>query len=327
MNILDVKGLSVRFDTLEGAYPALDNISFSIAEGKTTCIVGESGCGKSVTALSIMRLLAPNAQVSSGEVLFNGSDLLKKAPKEMLAIRGKDISMIFQEPMTSLNPVYTVGWQLSEVYSNHAKMGRQQIRESAVTMLERVGIRDAQKMMGRYPHELSGGMRQRVMIAMALALNPKLLIADEPTTALDVTIQAQVLDLIKEISEKFSTTVMLITHDMGVVADIADYVIVMYLGRIVEQADAEAIFSSPRHPYTKGLLASIPPLNEDVDSLLTIPGHVPPAGAEFSGCSFSDRCPYAKDECLRSPPSLVQTEPGRMSACHFPIGLQGGEST
>ena len=316
--LLEIKNLSVCFRTLDGMVQAVDDVSLSAYKKKTTCIVGESGCGKSVTSLAIMRLLdAGNSEINRGEILVNGEDLLKKSDEEMLAIRGCELSMVFQEPMTSLNPVYTIDWQLREVFTNHTSLSREQARRHCVEMLGKVGILEPEACMKKYPHELSGGMRQRVMIAMALALNPKLLIADEPTTALDVTIQAQILELMKKLRDDYETAIVLITHDMGVVADIADKVVVMYAGKIVEEADVIDLFYRPLHPYTEGLLNSIPPLYSEVERLTAIPGSVPLPAEMPAGCRFAPRCQYCQKRCLEEAPALLELENGRKTACFF----------
>jgi oligopeptide/dipeptide ABC transporter ATP-binding protein len=274
--VLEVKGLKTYFYTEDGVAAAVDGIDFSISQGKTLGIVGESGCGKSVTSLSIMRLVAePEGKIVGGEIIFKGEDLLKKSEKEMRSIRGNEISMIFQEPMTSLNPVFTVGDQISEAIKLHQGLSNDEAAKKSIDMLKLVGIPMPEKRVNEFPHQLSGGMRQRVMIAMALACNPALLIADEPTTALDVTIQAQILELMKSLKERTGAAIMLITHDLGVVAEVADDIMVMYAGKVVEYGDVRSIFNNPMHPYTQGLLCSIPDISREVEKLDTIEGLVP----------------------------------------------------
>jgi oligopeptide/dipeptide ABC transporter ATP-binding protein len=306
--ILRINDLAVHFHMDKRIVPAVDGVSFSVSRGETLGLVGESGCGKSVTALSIMRLLpSPPARIVRGEIWFKGENLLDKTNEEMRKIRGNDISMIFQEPMTSLNPVFTVGYQISEVIMQHQNVSKKEALERAIEMLRMVKIPLPEKRIKQYPHQLSGGMRQRVMIAMALACNPELLIADEPTTALDVTIEAQILELINELKERFGSSVIMITHDLGVVAEIADKVAVMYAGRILEQADVHSIFNNPKHPYTQGLLEAIP----DIDlprgqRLKEIKGVVPLPDEIKVGCRFKSRCEYVRAECMVDEPPLMQ---------------------
>lgn len=310
--VLEVKNLRTSFSTEGGEVIAVDDISFSVEQGKTLGIVGESGCGKSVTSLSIMRLIPnPPGRVLSGEILYQGKDLLKLSMAEMRAIRGNEISMIFQEPMTSLNPVFTIGNQIREAISLHQRnLSNKDIQNKAVEMLKLVGISSPEKRVDDYPHQLSGGMRQRVMIAMALSCNPKVLIADEPTTALDVTIQAQILELLRELQDKIGMSLILITHDLGVVAEVADEVLVMYAGRVVEQGTVEEIFEKPKMPYTRGLLNSIPVFSQDPTEkvrkrrLETIPGIVPNLLSLPRGCRFQDRCTYVIDACRAKEPEL-----------------------
>ena len=299
---------------------AIDGVSFEIAEGRTLGLVGESGCGKSVTSLSIMRLIqSPPGKIVGGEILYRGRDLLKLNNEEMRKIRGNEISMIFQEPMTSLNPVFTVGNQIGEAIKLHQGLGKKETRQKTIEMLRLVKIADPESRVDAYPHQLSGGMRQRVMIAMALSCNPALLIADEPTTALDVTIQAQILELMKELQQKIGMALLLITHDLGVVAEQADEVAIMYAGKIVERATAQAIFNRPFHPYTVGLLNSLPGAGTAKKKRLdAIPGVVPSPLHLPSGCRFRDRCPKAADTCAQNEPQLVEKEPGHTVACHFP---------
>src|SRR5690606_32886872 len=301
--VLEINQLRTSFFTDDGEIPAVDNISFKLYPGEIVGIVGESGCGKSVTSLSIMGLLPkPQGKIVSGEILLNGEDLVKAKEKRMLEIRGNEIAMIFQEPMTSLNPLFTIGNQMIEALRIHKKTTKKQAFERSVEMLRLVGMPDAERVMKRFPHELSGGMRQRVMIAMALICEPKVLIADEPTTALDVTIQAQILQLMKEINQKLQTAILFITHDLGVVASLCERVIVMYAGKIVEEGDVKTIFNNPQHPYTIGLLNSIPDIREKKKRLYSIPGIVPLAGSIKQGCRFYSRCEVRMNRCLEDPP-------------------------
>lgn len=322
--LLEVKDLKTTFYTSDGRIPAVDGVSLTVKPGETLGVVGESGCGKSVTALSIMGLISyPPGRIEGGQILFEGEDLLKKSPEEMRAIRGNRIAMIFQEPMTSLNPVYTVGDQIGEVLQFHKGYTKVQAQEKAVELLRSVGIPEAEKRVKQYPHEMSGGMRQRVMIAMALACDPKLLIADEPTTALDVTIQAQILELMKDIKERFGTAIMLITHDLGVVAEMADRVSVMYLGRVVEEGTASDIFHHPRHPYTHGLLRSTPRLGQVVARLHVIPGVVPNPMFMPTGCKFNNRCEYATEKCRQEEPQLATVDGIHSVRCFHPLDGEG----
>ncbi len=325
--LLTVEGLKTYFYTEEGVVPAVDGVSFSVGKGETLGIVGESGCGKSVTALSVMRLIPnPPGKIIAGEIIFEGEDLLKKSEPAMRRIRGNDISMIFQEPMTSLNPVYTVGDQVAEAIRLHQGLDKRRAFERAVDMLRAVGIPSPEKRARDYPHQMSGGMRQRVMIAMALSCNPKLLVADEPTTALDVTIQAQILDLMRKLQSETGAAIMLITHDLGVIADMAERVIVMYAGRVVEMSDVVSLFRKPLHPYTEGLLHSIPRLDGEPKARLhVIPGTVPNPAHLPAGCRFASRCPYAQDICRIQDPTLEETEDGRFVAClrYREINTQG----
>ena len=314
--LLDVRSLSTYFITEEGVVRAVENVSFEIQPGEILSLVGESGCGKSVTGLSILRLLPiPPGRIASGEILFDGKNLLQLEEKEMERVRGNEISMIFQEPMTSLNPVFTIGDQIVEAILLHQGLDKGEARKRTIEMLDRVKIPDPESRIDAYPHQLSGGMRQRAMIAMALSCQPKLLIADEPTTALDVTIQAQVLRLLKEIQREMGMAVMLITHDLGVVAEIADRVAVMYAGRIVEVASIEAIFGQMRHPYTKGLLHSIPQLQEKRTRLNAIPGQVPNPLNLPVGCKFHPRCYLMIEDCKKEEPPLIQVNGDHFSRC------------
>jgi len=323
--LLSVRGLKVAFSTEQGPAPAVDDVSFDVNPGEVLGIVGESGSGKSVTALSIMGLLpSPPGRITGGEILFQGEDLLKKSRTEMRKIRGGAISMIFQEPMTSLNPVFSIGDQVSEAIRWHESLGPAAARDRAIEMLTKVGIPSPKRRLDDYPHQLSGGMRQRVMIAMALSCNPKLLLADEPTTALDVTIQAQILDLLRELQAEFHMAVILITHNMGVVAEFADRVMVMYAGRAAERAPVEQVFDHPSHPYTKGLLASIPDLDEDRRRLTAIPGMMPNPLALPPGCRFEPRCGYAIAACREALPPLIDVGPDHEAACIRALDVQRG---
>ena len=316
--ILQVKDLKTYFFDRTGKVPAVDGVDFTIRKGETLGIVGESGCGKSVTSMSILKLLPPEGKVVDGEIIFKGENIVNYSAEQMEKIRGKEIAMIFQEPMTSLNPVYTVGTQISEMITAHEKVSKKEVRERAIEMLRLVGIPSPEKRVDEYPHELSGGMRQRVMIAMALACEPDILIADEPTTALDVTIQAQIIELMQEMQEKNGNAIIMITHDLGVVADMADKIMVMYAGRPVEFGTAEEIFYESRHPYTWGLIRSIPEQAIDEKKPLTpIHGNPPSLMNLPEGCVFSPRCPYATDKCRKQRPERVVTESGHYSACHY----------
>jgi peptide/nickel transport system ATP-binding protein len=315
--LLEVEGLRTSFRQEEGGeFAAVDGVGFSLQAGRTLGIVGESGCGKSVTSLSIMGLL-PKGQgrISGGSIRFEGRDLATLSAAEMRALRGNRMAMIFQEPMTSLNPAFTIGDQLVEAIRAHRDMDAARARERAIEMLRRVRIPSPEQRVDEYPHKLSGGMRQRVMIAMALACEPRLLIADEPTTALDVTIQAQVLDLMRTLREETGTAIILITHDLGVVAELADDVLVMYSGRIVERAPVERLFARPQHPYTVGLLGSIPSLHLEQDRLHAISGQVPTPMTRVQGCRFAPRCPFAIEKCRAEDPPLLDMGDGHQSAC------------
>ncbi|HWO97029.1 MAG TPA: ABC transporter ATP-binding protein [Bacillus sp. (in: firmicutes)] len=307
--VLDVVGLNASFFTDEGEIPAVDHVDFYINEGEILGIVGESGCGKSVTSLSIMQLIpSPPGKITSGHIYFKGEDLVQASEKRMREIRGNDIAMIFQEPMTSLNPLFTIGNQLTEAIRIHRKWDKKKAKEHVINMLKLVGLPRPEELYGEYPHQLSGGMRQRVMIAMALLCDPQVLIADEPTTALDVTIQAQILQLMKELNEKLNTAIMLITHDLGVVAEVCDRVTVMYAGKVVEEADVQTIFKNPKHPYTKGLIQSVPDKRHKKDHLYSIPGNVPKPGSIKKGCRFAGRCEYAGNRCFQEDPLLYEVD-------------------
>lgn len=315
--LLEVKNLETAFDIDGAYYNAVDNVSFTVKPRQIVGIVGESGCGKSVMSLSIMQLLPKGiGKIRSGEIRFDGINLEKLTDREINKVRGKDISMIFQEPMTSLNPVFTIGFQLQEVLFNHQKISKQEARLKSISLLKSVGISRPEKLVDEYPHQLSGGMRQRVMIAIAIACQPKLLIADEPTTALDVTVQAQILELLKEIQEINDMSVILITHDLGVVAEMCDEVIVMYAGRIAEKTDVDTLFHNPKHPYTKLLMGAIPKMDEDVEELSSIKGIVPSLkNMPTHGCRFAARCPQAMPECTVKTPALAENEPNHEVAC------------
>jgi len=314
-NVLEIKNLRLSFGKDEDRVEVLSGVSLSVPEGKIVGVVGESGCGKTVTALSIMRLIPePPGKIEGGEIIFDGADLLKLSERDIRAIRGNRISMIFQEPLSSLNPVFSVGEQVGVAIRTHLRVSKKEEKERTVELLKLVGIPSPETRMNSYPHELSGGMCQRVMIAMALACNPELLIADEPTTALDVTIQAGILELINELREKLGMSVFLITHDLGIVAEVADEVYVMYAGKVVEHASTQNLFENPRHPYTVGLMNSIPGLNEKRERLSAIPGIIPSPKDFPVGCRFQDRCPLAIDRCRISEPTLEGIN-GHQSAC------------
>lgn len=314
--LVEVKNLQTYFYTEEGVVKAVDGVDYEIYPGETLGIVGESGCGKSVTSLSIMRLVeSPPGKIEGGEINFQGKDLTKLSEKEMRKIRGNDISMIFQEPMTSLNPVYTVGDQIIEAIMLHKGVKRKEARQQAIEMLQKVGIPLPEQRVDEYPHQLSGGMRQRVMIAMALSCDPQLLIADEPTTALDVTIQAQILELMNSLKESYGMAIMMITHDLGVIAEVSDRVAVMYAGKVVEYTDVDSLFEDPKHPYTWGLMNSIPKLDKDVERLDAIPGSVPSPLNFPEGCKFNTRCPLAEGKCFTDEPELIDAEAGHKVRC------------
>ena len=313
-SLLKVEGLQVQFQTKKGVNTSVDGVSFSIGKGEILGIVGESGCGKSVTSLSILQLLGTNAKISQGSIKLSGRELLGLSEEEMCKIRGNEIAMIFQDPMTALNPTLTIGEQLIEPLVIHQGYSKADARKEAVEVLKKVGIAAPEKRMKEYPHQLSGGMRQRVMIAMAVSCAPKLLIADEPTTALDVTIQAQILELMLELRQNMETAIILITHDMGVVAETADNILVLYAGKVVEYGSVKDIFNAPKHPYTQGLLSSIPPLQEDVEELNTIEGTVPAPGQMPAGCRFRPRSPHAGEHCRAEQPGLYPVE-GALVSC------------
>ena len=321
-SILEVRDLHTQFNTLDGVVRAVDGVSFEVAKGETLGIVGESGCGKSVTAMSILRLIPPETgRIASGSIKFEGEELTTLPEEAIKRLRGHRISMIFQEPMTSLNPVLTVGTQIAENVTRHLGFTKKAALARAVEMLDLVRIADPSRRVHEYPHQLSGGMRQRVMIAMALACDPKILIADEPTTALDVTIQAQILQLMLELKERTGTAIVLITHDLGVVAETTERVVVMYAGRKVEEAPVEALFDAPGHPYTRGLMRAIPRLDVEADAagtrprLQEIPGLVPRLTQPIPGCAFAPRCGFATERCRSAPPPLVETGAGHTVAC------------
>jgi peptide/nickel transport system ATP-binding protein len=313
--LLNVKGLKTYFFTEDGVVQAVNGVDFAIPEGQVMGLVGESGCGKSVTSLSIMRLLAGSGKIVEGEVWLKDKNLVTLPEDEMVKLRGGELSMIFQQPTSCLNPIFRVGDQVAEVLIQHQNVTKDQAWDQAVEMLSRVGIPDAGRRAKSFPHEISGGQAQRVMIAMALSCLPDLLIADEPTTALDVTIQAQILDLMRRMQTEMGTTILLITHDLGVIAEMCDHVAVMYAGLIVEYTDVRALFDQPMHPYTEGLMAAIPVLGDVRDSLAVIPGTVPDLINLPPGCKFSPRCPYAKDICRQQDPSLVEATPGHKVRC------------
>src|SRR5262245_66522872 len=318
--LLEIKGLKTHFFTEEGVVRAVDGIDLRIDKGETLGIVGESGCGKTVTALSVMKLIPmPPGKIVEGQMLYEGRDLVTLPPAQMRKVRGKEISMVFQEPMTSLNPVFTIGEQIAEAIRLHEGLGRRAAMDKTVDMLKLVHIPNPERRVKEYPHQLSGGMRQRVMIAMALSCNPKLLIADEPTTALDVTIQAQILELLNELKAKLGMAVLLITHDMGVIAETAQRVMVMYAGKVVEEASVKELFKEPLHPYTQGLLRSIPRIDlaaTERRRLETIPGTVPTLRGEIApGCRFAPRCPFVKSVCTEKDPVLKEVKPGHKVSC------------
>ncbi|WP_018885509.1 ABC transporter ATP-binding protein [Paenibacillus massiliensis] len=314
--LLEVTDLRTEFITDSGVIRAVDGVSLSVRQGEALGIVGESGCGKSITSLSIMQLLPKRiGRVASGEVRFKGKDMLKLSRREIRQVRGNHMAMIFQEPMTSLNPVFKIGKQISESARYHLKLGKKEAWERSVDMLRKVGIPRPERIAEQYPHQLSGGMRQRVMIAMAMVCSPQLLIADEPTTALDVTIQAQILDLMRELQRTENMAIMMITHDLGVVAEMCDRVMVMYAGQVVEETDVKTLFSNPKHPYTRGLMASLPQLAGDQKRLSSIPGQVPNPAHMPAGCRFAPRCPVKQEQCELMQPELLEIEPGHRCRC------------
>jgi peptide/nickel transport system ATP-binding protein/oligopeptide transport system ATP-binding protein len=316
VTLLDVQGLTTAFMTGRGEITAIEEVSFSLKEGEILGIVGESGSGKSVTALTIMGLLpTPPARIAAGKVLFQGQELTKLSSREMQRIRGPGIAMIFQEPMTSLNPVFSIGDQIMETIKAHESLPAAALRQRAIDMLDKVGIPSAARRLDDYPHQMSGGQRQRVMIAIALACNPKLLIADEPTTALDVTIQAQILDLLMDLRDEFRMAIMIITHNMGVIAETADRVLVMYAGRVIEEAPVARVFDHPIHPYTRGLLECVPSITEDRARLIAIPGTLPDPARRPPGCRYSVRCRYAQPSCSDALPPLILEEADHWAAC------------
>lgn len=329
--LLSVKGLKTYFYTASGVSKAVDGVSFDLQTGEVLGIVGESGSGKSVTSNSIIRLLAPAGKIVEGEILFEDRDIMLMSRKELLEFRGTEIATIFQDPMTSLDPVFKIGKQMVEMICAHQKISKKEAREMAIRALERVGIPEPEKRMESYPYELSGGMCQRVIIAMAVCCKPKFIIADEPTTALDVTVQAQVLDLLKDLQKEMNTSILLITHNLGVVWEMCDKVMVMYAGNTVESADTKELYANPLHPYTWGLLDSIPRLSDATkEDLHTIPGTPPDLRLTGQCCNFYNRCPYMTEECCQSVPPLVEVEPGHFVACHRQNGekkLVRGEVT
>jgi oligopeptide/dipeptide ABC transporter ATP-binding protein len=316
--ILEVRSLRTSFATETGYVHAVDNVSFNVRKGEAVALVGESGCGKSVTAMSIMRLITPPGKITGGEIHFKGLDLATLSEREMRNVRGDDIAMVFQEPMTSLNPVFKIGAQVAEAIRIHRKVSRKEARKLAGDMLELVAIPDPRKRLDDYPHQLSGGMRQRVMIAMALSCDPELLIADEPTTALDVTIQAQIMELLANLQQRLGLAILLITHDLGIVAEFCERVVVMYTGRVVEEATVLDLFANPAHPYTRGLLKSLPgTATEGARRLPTIKGMVPPISSLPPGCKFNPRCPDVMDICLGREPALMRVGNGHSARCYL----------
>ena len=323
--VLEVEDIHTRFHTRDGTIYAVNGVGFDLDEGELLGVVGESGCGKSVTMLSMLKLLPmPPAEIVSGRACLDGKDLMALDAEELRRVRGAEVGFIFQDPMTSLNPVLTIGYQLMEPLRTHLGMGRSAARQRAVEMLDRVGIPSAEDRLSAFPHQFSGGMRQRVMIAIALACNPKLLIADEPTTALDVTIQAQILDLIKDLRRQFGIAIIWITHDLGVLAGLADRIVIMYAGKIVERADVSSLYGRPQHPYTRGLLGTLPRLDGTrADRLATIPGQPPHLSEPPRGCPFASRCPHAFDACRRENPPLLEVGDGHEVACWYDIDAGG----
>lgn len=313
--LLDIKGLSTVFNTDYGVFPAIKDVNLSLKKGETLCIVGESGSGKTITSMSLMQLLPSSGKIASGEILFQDIDLVKLNRVEMNKIRGKSISMIFQDPMSALDPVFTCGSQITEAIQIHEDILKEEAKSRAIELLKEVGIPHPETIFNAYPHELSGGMCQRVMIAMALSCKPDLLIADEPTTALDVTVQARILDLLNKIKKEFNMAILLITHDLGVVAEMADRVAVMYAGQIVEEADVMTIFKKPKHPYTRGLIKSVPPLHQVDKTLYSIPGNVPTINSMPKGCRFNPRCSFATDLCVEKEPELQKINSNHTAKC------------
>jgi peptide/nickel transport system ATP-binding protein len=323
---IEIRNLKTYFYTGDGIIKAVDDVSFKITEAQTVGIVGESGCGKSVTAMSMLRLIPdPPGKIVGGEIIFEGENILSLSEEKIRDIRGNKISVIFQEPMTALNPVFTIGDQILEVITLHQHLNKQEALVKAADILKLVGVPEVERILKCYPHELSGGMRQRMMIAMAVSCNPRLLIADEPTTALDVTIQAQILDLMLDLKKKLNSSIMLITHDLGVVAETCDHVVVMYTGKIIEEADVVELFKNPLHPYTSGLLESKPVLHRDKERLDSIPGQVPDPGNLPEGCHFHPRCSRATDLCKEKRPELTNIGPGHKVACWLHEGGNGNE--
>ncbi|MFC5652681.1 ABC transporter ATP-binding protein [Paenibacillus solisilvae] len=315
-HILDIEHLRTHFTTEEGVVRAVDDVSIQVRRGEIVCIVGESGSGKSITAMSVMGLVEePAGQVAGGSIKFGGEDLLKLSRSELRTLRGNEIAMIFQEPMTSLNPVLRIGEQIMEPLMEHQKLGRKAARKRAIELISEVGISRAEQIADSYPHELSGGMLQRIMIAIAISCSPKLLIADEPTTALDVTIQAQILDMLRRFKEESDMSILLITHDLGVVAEMADYVIVMYAGKVVEEGEVVALFENPKHPYTQGLLKSKPIINQRQEELYSIPGQVPSPLELKPSCYFHERCAHCMDICRTAEPALKKAGSRQKTAC------------
>lgn len=312
--LLEINNLEVKFQSSQQELRALKNISFTVRKGETVCIVGESGSGKSITSLSSMRLLPRNGRISNGSIQFKKQDIAQETEKNLAKIRGKEMSMIFQEPMTALNPTFTIGYQLREPLMIHQKLSKKEALKRSIIMLEKVGIPTPKEKMTAYPHELSGGMRQRVMIAIALSCEPSLLIADEPTTALDVTIQAQILNLIEELKQQMEMGIVFVTHDMGVVAEIADRVVVMYAGEIIENGDVKSIFNNPSHPYTEKLLASVPAIDKE-QAVEGIPGSMPSLDEQISGCQFHPRCPFAMEKCKHKSPPCFEVSTTHQSRC------------
>lgn len=323
--VLELDQLHTHFFTDSGEIPAVDGVSLKVHKGEVVGIVGESGCGKSVTSLSVMKLVPdPPGKIVSGNIYFKGEDLVKATKRRMRKIRGNEIAMIFQEPMTSLNPLFTIGDQLIEAIRNHNTLSKKQANQKAIEMLKKVGIPRSEQIVNEYPHQLSGGMRQRVMIAMAMSCDPELLIADEPTTALDVTIQAQILDLMKKLNSELGSAILLITHDLGVVAEICQRVIVMYSGKVVEEGDVRTILKQPKHPYTQGLIRSLPKIHEKDERLYSIPGQVPKPGSIKNGCRFAPRCEFVIEKCTEQNPELVKLKEGHTCRCFLYSEDEGG---